>query len=66
VSPRFSYFIRLAISLAIVGFVVSRTDWKQKLVLAQAANIGMLVLAFVLLWVERIWAIIKWYYLLHA
>lgn len=65
-SPKVRYGIKLAVSCAIIIIILSRIDWQTFGATLQKADILLLGIAFVLLWVERVWAVFKWRFLLLA
>ncbi len=60
------YLFKLLVSISIIGFIASRIEWLTFVETINNAHIPLLTTAFVLLWVERGWAVFKWQYLLRA
>ena len=65
-SPKVRYGLKLAVSCTIIIIILSRIDWQTFGKTLQKADVPLLAIAFVLLWVERVWAVFKWRFLLLA
>ena len=65
-SPGVSYWIKLLISVSIIGFILTRIEWQTFLQTLCSGDVLLLVSAFILLWVERGWAVVKWHFLLRT
>ncbi|WP_028580366.1 lysylphosphatidylglycerol synthase transmembrane domain-containing protein [Desulfogranum japonicum] len=64
--PRISYWLKLCISLSILGIILTQIDWQTFLHTLRSGDIMLLSAAFLLLWVERGWAVVKWHFLLRT
>ncbi len=65
-SSRAGFFLKLLTSTSIIIFIVSQIDWQLFAQTLKKADIILLFFVFLLLWVERGWAVFKWQYLLRA
>ena len=65
-SPRLRYLLKLLVSITIIFIILSQIDWQTLSKTLQRADYALLCLAFLLLWVERVWAVFKWRFLLVA
>ncbi|WP_028583092.1 lysylphosphatidylglycerol synthase transmembrane domain-containing protein [Desulfogranum mediterraneum] len=65
-SQRSRYLLKLLVSCSIIGLILSRIDWQTFMTTLSRGDLSMLATAFVLLWLERVWAVFKWRYLLLA
>ena len=65
-SPRSSYLLKLFVSLSIIGLIVTQIDWYAFLATIREGDLLLLGTAFILLWLERAWAVVKWHFLLRA
>ncbi|MDH3349438.1 MAG: flippase-like domain-containing protein, partial [Desulfobulbaceae bacterium] len=60
------YIIKLGVSFSIIGFIISKVDWHTMGKIIQRADSQLLATAFFLLFIERLWAVVKWRALLVA
>lgn len=65
-SARTRYLLKLTVSCTIIAIILSRIDWAAFGETLSMADPALLGVAFVLLWVERAWAVYKWRFLLKA
>lgn len=63
-SPGIRYFIKLTVSISIIAFIAGGIDWHAFKEIIKDADFMLLATAFILLVVERLWAVIKWRFLL--
>jgi uncharacterized protein (TIRG00374 family) len=60
------YLLKLIVSLSIIIVILTQINWHDFMGSIRRANVALLLLAFLLLFVERVWAVFKWRELLRV
>lgn len=63
---QFKPVIKIVISLLLLGYTMHLVDWRSGLALAPRANLVLMLLAVILLTLERVVSVFKWLLLLRA
>ncbi|MCP3890562.1 MAG: flippase-like domain-containing protein, partial [Desulfobulbaceae bacterium] len=63
-SPIARHFAKLAVSISIVVFIAAGVNWENFFGTITRADYVLMMFTFVLLWVERLWSVYKWRFLL--
>lgn len=63
---RLKYGLKIAISLSIIGYILTRIEWGEFFTTVSRASMWLLVLALGQLLIERVWAVFKWRELIRA
>ncbi len=63
---RYKSLLRVLISLLLLAYVARQIDWRAGLSLMPRANLVLMALAVILLTLERIVSVLKWFLLLRA
>lgn len=63
-SPGIRYCIKLTVSISIIAFIAGGIDWQTFMEIVKDADPVLVTTAFILLVIERLWAVFKWRFLL--